>query len=247
MVLSNLQMVAYNSDLLIFLFHITVAFFLSFLVGLERQWRRRSIGLRMTVLVCIGSMMFTHASLSFITGDPGRVASQIVCGIGFLGAGIIIKDDHKNITGLNTSATVWCAAAIGMLCAQGLILEAIIGTLFILLSNIILRNMALVLSRIEPTKDGYHAYSIKIACKESDMAEVRNELAEFGEAEHICIDDIDVIEKTKEKCTIIVNIKVPYKKLDFIEHLMNAMTLNKYIISLGWKKLDDKDVKESEI
>lgn len=247
MVLSNFVLVSYNSDILIFVVHIAVAFVLSFLVGLERQWRRRSIGLRMNVLVCIGSMMFTHASMAFISGDPGRVASQIVCGIGFLGAGIIIKDEHRNITGLNTAATVWCAAAIGMLCAQGLILEATIGTLFILLSNIILRNMAFLLSSIEPSKTGYHSYSLKIACKEEDMAEVRNELTEFGEAEHLCIDEINVVEKSKEKCTIIINIKVPVKKLDFIEHLMNAMTLNKYIMSLGWQKIEDKEIKESEI
>src|SRR5574344_2885808 len=156
--METIQMIALTPNLIIFIVHIAIAFILSFVVGLERQWRRRSIGLRMNVLVCIGSLMFTHASLTFI-GDPGRVASQIVCGIGFLGAGIIIKDENKNITGLNTSATVWCAAAIGMLCAQGLILEAIIGTLFVLLSNIILRNIGYYLSEIQPSKDGYHHYS----------------------------------------------------------------------------------------
>ena len=92
MVLSNLTLFDYSSDLYIFLVHIAVAFVLSFLVGIERQWRRRSIGLRMAVLVCLGSLMFTHASLSLVSGDVGRIASQIVSGIGFLGAGIIIQD-----------------------------------------------------------------------------------------------------------------------------------------------------------
>lgn len=239
MLLSNLVMIEYSSDLCIFMVHIAVAFVLSFLIGFERQWRRRSIGLRMAVLVCLGSLMFTHASLSILSGDMGRIASQIVSGIGFLGAGIIIQDNHKNITGLNTASTIWCSAAIGMLCAQGLIIEAIIGTVFILLCNLILREVALKIARIEPTKDGFYNYSIKVACKSKNMPSVRNELVNFSEAEHIYVDNIEAVEKNGNECTVIMNVRVPIKKLDFIEHLMNTMTLNDNIISLGWKKSDD--------
>ena len=241
MVLSNLTLFDYSSDLYIFLVHIAVAFVLSFLVGIERQWRRRSIGLRMAVLVCLGSLMFTHASLSLVSGDVGRIASQIVSGIGFLGAGIIIQDDRKNITGLNTASTIWCSAAIGMLCAEGLLIEATIGTIFVLLCNVLLRDIALTISKIEPTKDGYHKYSIKVACKNKFMSKVRNDLVTFSESEHIFVENVDVVEKKDNDCTIIMNVRVPYKKLDFIEHLMNNMTLNENIISLGWKKLDEKD------
>lgn len=247
MILDNIQLINYGPNLYIFLIHISIAFLLSFCVGLERQWRRRSIGLRMNVLVCIGSFMFTHASLCFTSGDPGRVASQIVCGIGFLGAGIILKDENRNITGLNTAATMWCAAAIGMLCAQGLLAEAIIGTLFVLLSNIILRNIGYYLSEIQPSKDGYHHYSLKIACKPKDMTIVRNDLVEFSNKEHICLDNVDVIEKQINKCTLIANVRVPIVKLNFIEHMMNAMSLNDSILSVGWKKLEKDDDKESEI
>ena len=181
MILSNLVFMEYSSDIMIFCFHIAIAFVLSFVIGLERQWRRRSIGLRMSVLVCLGSLMFTHASLSLVSGDIGRIAAGIVSGIGFLGAGIIIQDEHKNITGLNTASTIWCSAAIGIMCAQGLIIESIIGTLFVLASNILLRNIALTLSRIEPSKLG-HNYSIKVACKSKDMTIVRNDIVNFVES-----------------------------------------------------------------
>src|SRR5574344_2797395 len=154
MILDNIQLINYGPNLYIFLIHISIAFLLSFCVGLERQWRRRSIGLRMNVLVCIGSFMFTHASLCFTSGDPGRVASQIVCGIGFLGAGIILKDENRNITGINTAATMWCSAAIGVLCAKGLIIESVIGTGFVLISNIVLRNISYYLSTLEPAGNG---------------------------------------------------------------------------------------------
>lgn len=246
MVLYNIPLFSYSSDMFVFLVHIAVAFLLSFCVGIERQWRRRSIGLRMSVLVSIASLMFTHASLSFFDADTSRVASQIVCGIGFLGAGIILKDENRNITGLNTAATMWCAAAIGMLCGLGLVIEAIIGTIFVLLSNIILRKVSYQLSLIEPTKDGYHHYSLKISCKIKNMTDVRNQLFEFGSKEHICIDDMDVVEKENDKCTVIVKVRIPRNKLNFIEHLMNAMTLNNNILSIGWKK-EDIDAKESEI
>jgi len=123
-----------------FLIRIAAALILSFLIGLERQWRRRAIGLRTNVLVCLGSFLFV--SLPFLLKDVEfdfKVAAQVVSGIGFLGAGVILKDG-ANVKGLNTAATLWCSAAIGVLCASGLVLEAATGTLLVLLSNIVLRN-----------------------------------------------------------------------------------------------------------
>lgn len=240
MILNNIVLINTKSDLNIFFVHILIAFILSFFIGSERQFRRRSIGLRMTVLVCIGSLIFTHASLTLINADVGRIAASVVSGIGFLGAGIIIQDEHKNITGLNTAATVWASAGIGMLCAMGLLFEAVIGTVFILISNISLRNVALKLSKIEPTKNGYNMYSIKVSCKTKNMTNVRNDLVNFAESEHICVDNVEVIEKKDSLCTIVVKVRIPYKKLDFIEHMMNTLTLNENIISLGWMKLEEE-------
>ena len=244
---NGIELFSYSSDMFIFMVHIAVAFFLSFFIGLERQWRRRSIGLRMNVLVCIGSLMFTHASMSFLNADLSRVASQIVCGIGFLGAGIIIKDDNNNITGLNTAATVWCSAAIGILCGIGLVFEAIIGTVFVLLSNIFLRKVSYSLSKIEQLEREYQKYSLKIASKPKDMAKVRNDINEFCNKEHVVVERMDVIEKTANKCTIIVLVQIPTTKLNFMEHMMNAMTLNDDIISIGWKKEFLENEKESDI
>lgn len=121
---------------------LSVCFILSFILGLERQFRRRSLGLRTMILVAIGSYMFV--SFSFLitdsTMDVSRIASQVVAGIGFLGAGVIIKDNAKNqVKGLTTAATLWCDAALGVLCAAGLLKEATISFFFVLLTNILLR------------------------------------------------------------------------------------------------------------
>ena len=83
-----------------FLLNLIICFLLSFLIGTERQYRRRIVGLRTTILVCVGSFLFV--STSFIVGgsktDLTRIAAQVVSGIGFLGAGVIIKDGIKCCT-----------------------------------------------------------------------------------------------------------------------------------------------------
>lgn len=90
------------------------------LVGAEREKREKPAGLRTLVLVCLGSAAFTLASYSFSTstGDSGRVAAQIVTGIGFLGAGAILHGS-SSITGMTTAATIWVTAAIGIVAGTG--------------------------------------------------------------------------------------------------------------------------------
>ncbi|MCE0484290.1 MAG: MgtC/SapB family protein [Methylacidiphilales bacterium] len=90
------------------------------IVGGERQRREKAAGLRTLSLVCLGSAVFTMLSFAFTstTGDSGRVAAQIVTGIGFLGAGVILHG-RRTITGMTTAATIWVAAAIGMAVGAG--------------------------------------------------------------------------------------------------------------------------------
>ena len=129
-------------DIVTFIIRLIICFSLSILIGLERQLRHRMVGHRTNVLVCIGSFLFVYLSFGVEAYDLTRIAAQVVSGIGFLGAGVILRDGSK-IKGLNTAATLWCVAAIGALCASGLVVEATLGTLFVLLSNIILRLISL--------------------------------------------------------------------------------------------------------
>jgi putative Mg2+ transporter-C (MgtC) family protein len=108
-----------------------IAAFLSMIIGLDRERRDRPAGLRTHMLVGVGACLFTILSAhAFPSGDPGRVASQILPGIGFLGAGAILKQ-RRDVTGLTTAASVWATAAVGMAVGTGAWLLALAGTLVI--------------------------------------------------------------------------------------------------------------------
>ncbi len=146
-----------------------MAFLLGALIGIERQWRQKSAGLRTNTLVSLGSAAFILLSVSLTgnLGDPSRVASQIVTGIGFLGAGVIMKDG-MSIQGLNTAATIWCSAAVGSLAGIGLFAEATIVTIAIMLTHLILRPLGNRLSKLPFIKSDtvQTEYLFTILCKE---------------------------------------------------------------------------------
>jgi putative Mg2+ transporter-C (MgtC) family protein len=124
---------------------LSVACLCGAMLGLEREFAGKPAGLRTNILICVGSALFTLASIiawQIFTGanppsDPMRVAAQIVTGVGFLGAGAIFKSEEQ-ITGITTAATIWFVAAVGMIIAIGfpllgfLISLAAAGLLFVL-------------------------------------------------------------------------------------------------------------------
>ena len=108
--------------------------FLGFLIGLERESKHKSIGIRTLSWITLGSTIYTLISIYYFNSDPTRVIAQIVSGIGFLGAGIIFKSGNE-VKGLTTAATVWTSSGIGVLVGLGLYEISIISTLLILTIN----------------------------------------------------------------------------------------------------------------
>nr|WP_227517571.1 MgtC/SapB family protein [Thermostichus lividus] len=106
---------------------IAAAFF-GAVLGFERQWRHRMAGLVTNTLVSMGAAIFVMFSL-MIPGEtsPTRVAAQVVSGIGFLGGGVILQQG-LTIRGLNTAATLWCAAALGILAGGGYVIHGLVAT-----------------------------------------------------------------------------------------------------------------------
>lgn len=231
-------------EIIYFIVRLTICFALSILIGLERQLRHRMVGLRTNVLVCIGAFLFVYLSFGINSADQTRIAAQVVSGIGFLGAGVILKDGNK-IKGLNTAATLWCVAAIGVLCASGLVIEATIGTLFVLLSNIILRLMSLfIMEKVKASAK--ELYTIKINCKKYKEEKIRTDFAKLINSNGLVLNSLERSEITEEeiKLKAIMITSTPSK----VEMVINKISTDPGVIGVNWehKKIEKTDNEDSD-
>ncbi|HLJ44355.1 MAG TPA: MgtC/SapB family protein [Bryobacteraceae bacterium] len=117
-------------------------------IGFERQLRRHEAGLKTNALVATGSSIFVMMASTFT--EPDRIVAQVLPGIGFLGAGMIMRDG-LHVRGLNTAATLWCSASIGTLAGIGQIRMALVAALVVTSANIILRQIAEWVERRHPS------------------------------------------------------------------------------------------------
>ena len=232
-------------DLATFFIRLLICFILSILIGLERQLRHRMVGLRTNVLVCIGAFLFVYLSFGINVSDQTRIAAQVVSGIGFLGAGVILRDGSK-IKGLNTAATLWCVAAIGTLCASGLVIEATIGTIFVLLSNVILRLFSLfIMGKVKASEK--EKYIIRINCKKTKEEKVRTSFAKTIDDNDLVLSSLERSEITEEevKLKAIMITSTPSK----VEMVINKISTNPGVVSITWEhekvsKTDNEDSDE---
>jgi putative Mg2+ transporter-C (MgtC) family protein len=123
---------------------LALAAVLGAVIGLEREYRGYPAGVRTTALVCMGAALFTDTS-SVLGGDPSRLASNIVTGIGFLGAGLIFREGYS-VRGVTTAATIWATAAVGIAVGAQAYIVAIAGALF----TAMLLELRMVTKNIRP-------------------------------------------------------------------------------------------------
>jgi putative Mg2+ transporter-C (MgtC) family protein len=154
--------------------NLAVATALSAVIGFERQWRNRLAGLRTNTLVALGAASFViFAGLIPGEASPTRVAAQVVSGIGFLGAGLIFREG-MSVRGLNTAATLWCSAAIGVLSGAGYGTYAAIATGFVIFVNLLLRPIVSFINRQPLTSTELDiGYLVSVTCRSPDEAHVR--------------------------------------------------------------------------
>lgn len=122
------------------------------IIGLERQWRARMAGLRTNALVATGATLFVLYAVATEDSSPTRVASYVVSGIGFLGGGVILREGF-NVRGLNTAATLWCSAAVGVLAASGHLVFTLIGTGTIVAVHLLGRPLGRLVDRDNAVED----------------------------------------------------------------------------------------------
>lgn len=139
----------------VFLFRILMTVLVGGVIGAEREFHSKSAGFRTMILICLGSMLFTTLSIHISSTNTDRIASNIVTGIGFLGAGVIFKSDNR-INGITTAATIWAVAALGMGIGDGAYEIVGISTIVILISLLLLTKLERVIDHINQV----HTYRI---------------------------------------------------------------------------------------
>ena len=186
--------------------NLLVAACLGAAIGLERQWRQRLAGLRTNTLVALGAAIFVTYS-HVLSDDAGsaRMAAQVVSGIGFLGAGVIFKEG-LNVRGLNTAATLWCSAAVGLLAGEGFPLYGLMAAVLVIGANTVLRPIVHAINRqpVDSTEEEQH-YLVTIDCRAARAADIRAELVRevagvpdlrFSELDSAFVEDRGRVELT---------------------------------------------------
>jgi putative Mg2+ transporter-C (MgtC) family protein len=163
-----------NLTTLDFILRLAVGLGCGALIGVERQWRARRAGLRTNALVAAGATLFVLYSDVDGSANSTQVAAYVVSGIGFLGGGVILRDGF-NVRGLNTAATLWCSAAIGVLAASGHLAFAGIATVTVLGVHLLGRPLGRLLdhdSVVEEDED-FRPYRLHVTCKPKSEPHIR--------------------------------------------------------------------------
>jgi len=137
-------------DVLLFRFLLVIV--VGGLIGAEREYRSKSAGLRTMILICLGSFLFTTFSIHISGSTNDRIASNIVTGIGFLGAGVIFQSDNR-INGLTTAAAIWVTAGLGMGIADGEYIIVLVATVITLASLYLFTILETRLDRINQMRN----------------------------------------------------------------------------------------------
>ena len=231
-----------NVSLIFSFMNMAIALLLGAVIGSERQLRGRMAGLRTNALVSLGAAGFvTFAALFPDDINPTRVAAQVVSGIGFLGAGIIFRDGF-NIQGINTAATLWCSAAVGLISGSGHVAYAVAMTSLIVFSNLGLRPVTRWLKKLsthtEPLDRTFH---VKLACLHEDERDIRASLM-VNLGNH----DLDLTKIISRAGKNVAKMSLMISSLSAdeaqIKSFISQMTLDPRVLRIDWSSADDDDI-----
>lgn len=214
-------------------------------IGFERQWTKHPAGILTNVIVCVGA--YAYSAFSYVamdgtgnTVDVTRVAAQVVCGIGFLGAGLIIRDG-TNIRGLATAATIWTTAAVGVLCTLPNIIFSIIVGLTVVFIHLLLHPVSNYLEKARQYKKGESRnaeciYKISILCNEDNEIDIRSHLVKtIHEKEKVLLHNLESQSTNDGRTKIKAYISTAKKDDDTVESVLVHIGKDEGIVSAGWK------------
>ena len=215
-----------------------VALLLGALIGLERQWRRRMAGTRTNALVAGGAAAFAMSG-GLILGDSAaeaRIVSYVVSGVGFLGAGVIFKESAQ-IRGLNTAATIWCSAAVGVITALGHADYAVVILAGVLLTNTALRPLAYKLhppaSDQTPPEVSYH---LEVICRSQDESRLRSLLLQTVSRLPLVLYALRS-EDRGSGVMIDADLRLSGRNDETLEQIVSMLSLDESISAVSWQLL----------
>jgi putative Mg2+ transporter-C (MgtC) family protein len=171
-----------------------LAFVLGTMIGAERQYRQRTAGLRTNVLVALGAAAFVDLAQRLGGNDAAiHVIAYVVSGVGFLGAGVIMKEG-MNVRGLNTAATLWCSAAVGACAGTDMAAEAASLTVFVLAGNTLLRPLVNAINRFPMDEGGIEAtYVVTVVTDPGHAPALRDVLVDHLELMRYPVADVEIV------------------------------------------------------
>ena len=215
-----------SQDQIYFILRLVEAAFLGGLVGLERERSNQPAGLRTHIILCLGSALIMEVSMRVAAGsptnDPGRIAAQVVSGIGFLGAGAILRMG-ASVRGLTTAASIWTTAGIGLAVGAGYHLEAISVVVIMLLALGVLKKYGRRLSGRRRFK------LLEVEVSEADDEEVFRELEDILSDEHCDVREMDV-KKDPDNGSMRIRVQITAPHNFDPSHLVESLTRQTYVV-----------------
>jgi putative Mg2+ transporter-C (MgtC) family protein len=214
-----------------------VALLVGAVIGFERQWRQRMAGLRTNALVSLGAAGFVVFSATVAHEEsPTRVAAQIVSGIGFLGAGVILREG-MNITGLNTAATLWCSAMVGTFAGAGQLTASLLAGAFVLATNLFLRPIVRFINRrpLGPADIETH-YAVELRCHGQEEAHIRALLLQAASSAGLGLRGL-TSENLEDSPQVTVSAQLVSQSRNdaALEQMIGRISLEPFVTAVHWQ------------
>jgi len=205
------------------------------LIGLERQWRARMAGLRTNALVAAGATLFVLYSIGAGDDSSTRVASYVVSGVGFLGGGVILREGF-NVRGLNTAATLWCSAAVGVLAAAGNLVFALIGTGAIVGTHLLLRPLGRLIDSDQHVEEDVPLapYQVQVICRPKTEKYLRAQIVQHTAGNDLVLRGIHTSPAADDNITLTAVMLSDNKAPDRLERLVGELSLQPGVYAVHW-------------
>lgn len=215
---------------------LAIALLLGSAIGFERQWHQKMAGLRTNALVALGSCGFVVFSAMVGQGDPTRIAAQVVSGIGFLGAGIILREGI-NVHGLNTAATLWCSAMVGTFAGGGFWEPSLAAAGFVVATNLLLRPLVRRLNnRALTSAEMETRYTVELTCKGVEEAHMRSLLLHALSQSGLGLRRIDSADIPDTSKVAVTAEAVAAKRNDAaLEQIVGRLSLEPNVTAASWR------------